>query len=50
MNDSRVFGGVHFRHAVEEGAKLGATVAQAVISQFESEWSRHGDVLRVRRC
>lgn len=33
-----MFAGVHFRHAVEEGAKLGATVAQAVLSQFEGEW------------
>lgn len=38
MNDSRVYGGVHFRHAVEEGAKLGASVAQAVLSEFDSEW------------
>ncbi|PRW60432.1 PAP2 superfamily [Chlorella sorokiniana] len=37
VNDSRVFGGVHFRHAVEEGAKLGAAVAQAVISEFDSK-------------
>ena len=38
VNESRIFAGVHFRHAVEEGAKLGATVGQAVLSQFEGEW------------
>ncbi|PSC76017.1 acid phosphatase Vanadium-dependent haloperoxidase [Micractinium conductrix] len=38
VNWSRVYGGVHFRHAVTEGAKLGAAVAQAVIEAFEDKF------------
>ncbi|KAI7845827.1 hypothetical protein COHA_000737 [Chlorella ohadii] len=40
VNDSRVYGGVHFRHAVEEGAKLGASVAQAVLSEFDNKFKK----------
>ena len=39
VNWSRVLGGVHFRHAVVEGAKLGDQVAQAAMRQFEGERS-----------
>lgn len=39
VNDSRVLGGVHFRHAVDEGAKLGAQVAEAVLAKFDGRWS-----------
>lgn len=37
VNWSRVYGGIHFRQAVTEGAKLGAAVAEAVIEQFDGE-------------
>lgn len=40
VNWSRVWGGVHFRHAVTEGASLGAAVAQAVMRQFEAQFGR----------
>ncbi|PSC69336.1 acid phosphatase Vanadium-dependent haloperoxidase [Micractinium conductrix] len=35
VNWSRVYAGVHFKHAVVEGAKLGAKVAEAVIARFD---------------
>ncbi|KAL4431473.1 hypothetical protein ABPG75_006729 [Micractinium tetrahymenae] len=38
VNDSRVYAGVHFRHAVTEGAKLGAKVAADVLKQFEAKF------------
>lgn len=37
VHNSRVYGGIHFRHSVTEGAKIGATVAEAVIEQFDGE-------------
>lgn len=37
VNWSRVYAGVHFKHAVVEGAKLGAKVAEAVIARFDCE-------------
>lgn len=35
VNWSRVYGGVHFRHAVEQGAALGAAVAEATLEQLD---------------
>jgi hypothetical protein len=40
VNDSRVFAGVHFRHAVTEGAKLGKRVGEYVYKNYDGGWAR----------
>jgi hypothetical protein len=38
VNDSRVYGGIHFRRAVEQGSALGAKVGAYVYNKFLSEY------------
>jgi hypothetical protein len=38
VSDSRVYAGVHFRHSVEQGTKLGKTVGFYVYKNFKCEW------------
>lgn len=37
----RSYGGIHLRHAVEEGARLGERVAQAVLAAFDGKGGQH---------